>query len=118
METNKYQDLINYLAADEARATVLLAMPAEEACAKMNADGLNMTPDDLNDFDEVMAKIAKTNAGSELNEDDLDSVAGGAGVTVAMVLSAMATLGGAAAAIEWFAKKGYQIGKWIRKKFL
>ena len=115
---NKYQDLINYLAADEDRAAALLVLSAEEACAKMNDDGLNITPDDLNDFDETMAKIAKTDADSELDENALDAVAGGAGVTVAMVLGAMATLGGAAAAIEWFARKGYQIGTWIRKKFL
>lgn len=117
MENNKYQDFIDYLVADEARAAALLALSAEDACAKMNADGLNITPEELQNFDEVMAKIEKAGSADELSENDLDDVAGGATITVAMVIGAMAKLGGAVKAIEWFLKKGYQLGRWVAKKF-
>ena len=77
MTKEKIEVLANYMSENEERAEVLMALSAEEACAKINADGYQFTPEDLADFAaEVEAMYSRQEA--ELDEDALDAVAGGA----------------------------------------
>ena len=65
---------------DNAQITQLLGLTPAEACAKLNAEGCDVTVEELQAYGQYILEKAKTySANDELNEDDLDAVAGGKG---------------------------------------
>lgn len=68
--------LAKYLMDDKQRLEQLMAMPAEAAAAKINADGYDFSTDELVAFAEELEKQPAQKNG-ELSEDDLDNVTGG-----------------------------------------
>lgn len=71
------KELMEYFEADPAKAQELLELPAEEALAKINADGHDFTQEELEAFDSILC--AAPEMGGELDANDLDAVAGGWG---------------------------------------
>lgn len=61
-----------------------MAMSAEEACAKINAEGYDFSVDELVDFAEVLNKNNGVKQG-ELNAEELDDVNGGILVSTIVV---------------------------------
>ena len=105
----KAEKLANYLQADPARGKVLLELSAEEALAKINADGNDFTLEELKEFDEAMVK-AESNEGEELDASALEDVAGGA-ITIATATLAFNI-------VKWGAPYAWKAGKWIGKKIV
>ena len=68
--------LCKYLMENEERAEVMYQCSAEEAAERINADGYDLTAAELADLAEEVEKLQARKNG-ELNEDDLDTVAGG-----------------------------------------
>lgn len=62
-----------YLKADEARTKELFEMEPADAAAKMTADGIAVTADELVEIADGIKKLA----GTELDESALENVAGG-----------------------------------------
>ena len=77
VNNEKLEALAAYLSENEVKGEELLSLPAAEACAKINAEGYDFTAEDLVAFAEIAEKIAAQQEG-ELDESDLDNVAGGA----------------------------------------
>ena len=70
--------LASYLTADKERAEELLKLSPEEAIQKINADGNNFTMEEVKEFGTTLASVAKKmSENSEMNENDLEEVAGG-----------------------------------------
>lgn len=72
----KAEAIAAFLNADDARAQNLVEMSAEDAVKAMQADGLEITAEELSEFGEIAEKNAK-NASGELDEAALENVAGG-----------------------------------------
>ena len=82
----KIEALAKYMGENEERAEMLMALSAEEACEKINADGFDFTTEELAEFAQGIVEATKMGK-SELGAEDLDSVAGGVGVgTIALAL--------------------------------
>jgi len=79
INNERMEALSKYLASDAERLEMLQALSAEEAVAKINADGYDYTTEELIAFEEEMNKMAGQQDG-ELNEESLDNVAGGVGL--------------------------------------
>lgn len=77
VNNEKLEVLAAYLNDNEVKGEELLSLPAEEACAKINAEGYDFATEDLVAFAEIVEKLAAQQEG-ELDESDLDDVAGGA----------------------------------------
>lgn len=88
IKNEKFEILANYLAEDQARAKALSTVSAEEACARINADGYDFVADDLIAFAEIMQAAPGMKQG-ELTEDDLDNVTGGLILTAAGITAAV-----------------------------
>lgn len=86
----KANAISEYLTADVERARGLLEMTAEDAAIKMNADGCDVTADELVEFGGAMVKYAND---GELTDTDLDDVAGGLGVVAIGAIACVASLG-------------------------
>ena len=72
----KIEALVKYMGENEERAEMLMELSAEEACEKINADGYEFTAEELAGFAQVWIEATETKKG-ELEEAELDSVAGG-----------------------------------------
>lgn len=70
----RIEALAKYMGENVERAEMLMDLSAEEACAKINADGYDFTAEELADFAHILAAEAKE---GELSEEDLFDVAGG-----------------------------------------
>lgn len=84
MTDNRAEALSKYLTADADRAAKLLSEEPEAALTAINADGYDFTLDELKEFGAAVREVASSD---ELNEENLENVAGGvAGViTIAFV---------------------------------
>jgi lipoate-protein ligase A len=82
--TNERADLLaDYLTKDTAKAKELLELTPEEAMAKINEDGFDFSVDEIRDFGEQLQHIASVNSDSEeLDAEKLDTVSGGAFITL------------------------------------
>ena len=70
----KAKAISDYLTADVERAQGLLEMTAEDAAIKMNADGCDVTADELVEFGGAMVQVSGED---ELSDTELEGVAGG-----------------------------------------
>lgn len=84
MLTNERAELIaKYLTDNQERAKALLELSAEEAAAKINADGFDFSVDEIREFGQQLQMIADAQSkNGELNAEDLENVAGGAFITL------------------------------------
>lgn len=70
------EKLAQHLNMNEKRAQELLSIPAEDACARINADGYDFITDELVAFADALERVSVIEQ-RELNEEDLDDIAGG-----------------------------------------
>lgn len=77
---------------DNDQIARILGLTPAEACAKLNSEGCSVTVEELQAYGEYIQEKAKTYSGHDkLNEDDLDTVAGGkgefrAGIVIGMLI--------------------------------
>ena len=76
MTTERITEISEFLAKDLDGTKALLAMDPSDAAAKLSADGLDVSADELIAYGEEIKKIAGGQNG-ELTENDLENVAGG-----------------------------------------
>ena len=76
---DKTAQIAEYLNADESRAEALLNMTGADAAASLQADGIEVTAEDLREFADSFQAQAPQQSG-ELDEDALESVSGGRGI--------------------------------------
>ena len=75
--TNERAEILaKYLYENREKAENLMTMSAEEACAKINAEGYDFNVDELVDFAVIFNRHSATKQG-ELNVEELDDVNGG-----------------------------------------
>ena len=85
MTTERINEISEYLARDLEKAKSLLESTPEEAAENLRVEGFDVTAEELIAYSEELIKIANEKDG-ELNEDDLENVAGGiAGSTVILI---------------------------------
>lgn len=102
--TNERAEMIaNYLKEDVDRANKMSDLSPEEAAKVINANGYDFSAEEIKEFAENLKKVAAQ--GDELNEENLDEVAGGViAAAAATVYLACITIGiglGTAAAAKW-----------------
>lgn len=104
----KIEALAKYMGESEERAEMLMAMSADDACAKINADGYDFTAEELAEFSRGMLNVFGGEEG-ELDENQLDDVAGGGSIRDIYDIYVEH--------MYWAQKKGYQwgraIGRWL-----
>ena len=83
--------------ADKERAQRLLEVAPEDAAKEMNADGCAVTAEELVEFGSAMTQVAGK---TELSEDDLENVAGGAVGAVILACGIAAVCGYGVARLE------------------
>lgn len=102
MTKERAEILTQYLTSDPDRAKDLLALEAQEALQRINAEGYDFTIDELNEYCNAF-KAAVTEG--ELNESELETVAGGLVLTTGMVIGLVGCFaGGTAIGIAFGAK--------------
>lgn len=102
MTKERAEILTQYLTSDPDRAKDLLALKAQEALQRINAEGYDFTIDELNEYCKAF-KAAVTEG--ELNESELETVAGGLVLTTGMVIGLVGCFaGGTAIGIAFGAK--------------
>ena len=74
MTKQKQLELAEYL-AEEGRMEALMGLEIGEVCSKINADGFSITQEELEEFNTITGEIMSDN--EELNEEELENVAGG-----------------------------------------
>lgn len=86
MLTEQKADLLNdFLTKDAERGKALLELSPEKALEIINAEGLNCTLEDLNDYCAALKiYVAQKNEGEELTDEALENVAGGLIITTAI----------------------------------
>lgn len=89
MTENRMNEIANELNKDEKRAADLLAMEPAEAAASLTAAGFTVTAEELVEFGEKIKAIASQDG--ELDDADLDNVAGG---SVAGAVFVVGVIGG------------------------
>lgn len=95
MLTQERADMISkFLADNQERAEKLFEQEPAEALKALNAAGYDFTEEELKEYGEAL-KLAVTRG--ELKEDDLDSVSGGAVITVSVGVMIACGVGGFAA---------------------
>jgi len=83
--------LSDYLIADVEKAQRLADLPADEALVLINAEGYDFTIDEIKDFGLVMERVSsQSNQNEELNEEELEEVAGGIVITSAVLAAGVA----------------------------
>jgi lactobin A/cerein 7B family class IIb bacteriocin len=82
--------LSDYLVSDVERAQRLVDLPADEALVLINAEGNDFTIDEIKDFGLVMEHVSQSNKDEELNEEELEEVAGGIVITSAVLAAGVA----------------------------
>ena len=89
MEQKRFEAIAQAIAEDESFAKKLFDMSPEDAAIEFSKKGYDFTADELITFGEECKKFADKNG--ELNDGDLDNVAGGVVISGA-VLTAGVTL--------------------------
>lgn len=90
------ESLTNFLTADADKAKALLEMEPEAALAEINAAGFDFTVEELNEYCEAFKATVAQGQG-ELNDSELDNVAGGIVLTAGMVWGLAGCFAGGAA---------------------
>ncbi len=81
--TNERAEMLaNYFVENENEAEAFAGLSVNEAVEKINADGLDITTEEFEEFADALEKMAGESG--ELSEDSLDDVSGG--VAVALTL--------------------------------
>lgn len=94
MTKERAEILTQYLTSNPDRAKDLLALDPQEALQNINAEGYDFTIDELNEYcDAFKAAVAE----GELNEGELETVAGGLVLTTGMVIGLVACFAGGTA---------------------
>lgn len=70
------ESLAKYLYENREKAEALMEMRAEDACAKINAEGYDFAAEELIELANDIANLTELSS-DELSEESLDSVAGG-----------------------------------------
>lgn len=70
--------LSNYFSEDVERTSVITQMNPEDACAAINADGYDFTPNELREFASDLVRVCCGGGDDELTEEQLGNVSGGA----------------------------------------
>ena len=104
----KIEALAKYMGENEERAEMLMALSAEEACAKINADGYDFTTEELAEFAQGFAKALNVKEG-EMSEEDLFDVAGGGNLRDAYEIFKEHCYWAQKKGAEW----GRKIGRWL-----
>jgi hypothetical protein len=104
MQQEKVELLTQYLTSDPERAKELLELDPKEAVKRINADGYDFTVDELNEYNKALKAVVAQEG--ELNEGELESVAGGIVLTGTMVAGLLlcfagGTAIGVAAGAKW-----------------
>lgn len=101
MLTNeRAEQIAKYLTDDTVRGRVLLDLSAEEAMARINADGNDFTLEEIREFGKQLQLIADANnREGELSAEELDDIAGGAFIT--LTAAGMATVFATCCAAGW-----------------
>lgn len=94
MNKERAEILTQYLTADPDRAKALLALEPHEALEQINAEGYDFSIDELNEY---CAAFKAAVAQGELNEGELETVAGGLVLTTGMVIGLVACFAGGTA---------------------
>lgn len=76
INSDRLEALAVYLDENPERAEYLIALSAEEAAVKINADGHDFTCEELGAYAKEIDKLIP-NQNGELDEESLDDVAGG-----------------------------------------
>lgn len=77
--------LTNYLSADADRAKTLFDLDPKDALEKINADGVDFTIEELEEYcTSFKSYVSQQAADGELSADALDDVAGGVVITTAI----------------------------------
>ncbi len=97
MTIERINEIANYLGADVEKAKAMMALSAEDAAAKLTAEGFTVTADELVALGEELKKQG-TKEG-ELDENDLENVAGGVGPCFWILVGVAVGYGG-----YWFAR--------------
>ncbi len=88
LSNERAEKLAQYLTEKKEAGYDLLDLAADEAVAKINADGYDFTVNELHEFAEMLEKSASGN-GDELDENSLDNVSGGVAVAAAVAAFAI-----------------------------
>ncbi len=81
---NKAKVISEYLMSNKKRGERLLALSPEEVVNEMNADGCDVTVEELIEFGAAMTQASDKD---ELEATDLDNVAGGLGVVATYAIA-------------------------------
>ncbi len=84
MTQERVNAIAEVLNADEDRAKKLIEMEPAAAAEALKAEGYDFTADELIEFGEI---LSKANQSGELDESNLDDVAGGIGLITAGIIA-------------------------------
>lgn len=90
LTNERAEKLADFLKSDKERATKLLELSPEEALTVINMAGNDFTIEEIVEFGDQLKKASNCNI--ELDEENLDDVSGGAGVTLGVCV-ALVSLG-------------------------
>lgn len=96
LTVERAETLTNFLKSDPARTEMLFGLESEEALKSINANGFDFTIDELNEYCAEFKKVMVQGEG-ELDEAQLENVAGGLVLTGAMVVGLAACFVGGTA---------------------
>ena len=82
----KADQITSFLSQDIDRAKVLLEMEPEEALAEINSAGIECSLNEIKEYGKVLCSAIEITQKGELNEDDLQQVAGGVIITAGLIL--------------------------------
>ena len=103
MNENRFNEIAAAIGTDEEKIREIAAMSLEEAQAYFTANGYSFTNEELTAFAETVTALVKNQKG-EMNEGELENVAGGFAFTLTGALTAaFLSLLGTNAAIFWAA---------------
>lgn len=89
--------ITEFLSKDIEYTKTLLDMEPEEVLAKLQAAGIDCELDELVKYAEALNSAVAMSQKAELDEDDLEQVAGGVAITAGLVLGLAGCLAGGAA---------------------
>ncbi len=87
MTIERMNEISEYLSADVQKTQALLALSPEEASVKLTDEGFAVTADELIEFGQKLG--AKPPKEGELDESDLEEVAGGLGPCFWIIVGAV-----------------------------
>lgn len=86
LDEMKIEEISKVIMDNQSEAKELFSKTPEEALKFMSEKGYDFTIEEIKEYGEMIAKMAKEQPNGELSVDDLDNVAGGKGGNVAAVV--------------------------------